>query len=193
MKMKKNSMVALIQAGFACMLIMPLLSCGFFGVPNYDLTVTIDDGIQGTPADGQYTYKDLTLIEYQYIPDNTLNTVEVIYEGSRLEATGSIRMYTHAAMAVHLVDIRDTWTISMYSSVGAFLISFDVTFSGTDLIGGTFSDSRDLSGTWDGATNSLTITYDNWENFILTGTLFGMSGTWSNGSDVSGTWSASRT
>ncbi len=193
MKMKKNSKRAVSRALSACMLIIPLLSCGFFGIPDYELTVTIDEGIQGTPDSGQYSYKDLTLIEYAYIPDNSLNTVEVIYEGSRMEATGSIRMYTHAAMEVHLVDIRDTWTVSMYSSVGALLTSFDVTFSGTDLIGGTFSDSRDLSGTWDGAQNSLTITYDNWESFIFTGTLFSMSGTWSNGINISGTWNASRT
>jgi hypothetical protein len=191
MKMKMNSVFAVFRALIVCILVAPLLSCGFFGIPDYELAVTVKDGVKGTPESGNHEYKDLTAVEYAYTPDNLLHTVEVIYQGSRIAAFGTITMYAPVTLEARLVDIRAGWTVKMYSSEGGFLIAFDVTFSGADILGGTFSDTRGLGGTWDGASNKITMTYDYWENFILIGTLFDMSGIWTNG-DLSGNWSASR-
>ena len=192
MKTKTNSALAVFRALLsACILIVPLLSCNFFGVPSYELMVTMKDGVQGTPGNGQHSYKDLTSVEYAYTAVNFLHTVEVVYEGARLAADGSFIVYTNVALEARLVDIRAVWTISILKGDGTTLDTAEVTFSGADVLGGTFSDSRSLSGTWDGTSNKITMTYDNWENYVLSGTLFSMSGIWTNG-DVFGTWSAAR-
>jgi len=194
MKKKTNSVLAVFRALLsACILIGSLLSCSFFGIPSYELTVTIKDGVQGTPENGQHSYKDLTEIQCAYTAVNNLHTVEVVYEGNRVVGDSSFILYTNAALEARLVDIRDTWTITFaYDDTTTASIKFTVTFSGNDILTGTFSDDRGYSGTWDGTSNKITMTYGNWETYVLTGTLFSMSGTWSNGS-VTGTWSASRT
>jgi hypothetical protein len=194
MKMKKNSVLAVFRALLSvCILIVPLLSCNFFGIPNYELTVTVKDGVQGSPENGQHSYKDLTVVDYAYTPVNTLHTVEVVCGGTRLAAEGSVTMYSNADLEARLVDIRDTWTITFaYDDTTIPSLTFTVTFSGNDILTGTFSDDRGYAGTWDGTSNTITMTYSNWEKFVLTGTLFSMSGTWSNG-DVTGTWTSART
>lgn len=192
MKMKTNSVLAVFRALLpACILIVPLLSCNFFGIPSYELTVTVKDGVLGTPESGQHSYKDLTEVTYAYTPANYLHTVEVIYQNAQLDAEGSFIIYTNVALEARLVDIRATWTVTLLNSDNTTLATAEVTFSGADILGGTFSDSRSLAGTWEGASNKIVLTYANWENYILTGTLFGMSGIWTNG-DVTGTWSAVR-
>jgi hypothetical protein len=193
MKTKTNSVLAVCRTSlFVCILIVPLLSCSFFGIPDYELTVTVKDGVQGTPESGQHSYKDLTVVEYAYTPVNSLHTVEVIYEGSQLAANGSVTMYTNVALEARLIDIRGIWKITFaYSDTTTTSIEFTVTFSGNDILAGTFSDDRGYNGTWDAASNVINLTYSGWEAYKLTGTLFSMSGTWSNGS-VTGTWSAVR-
>jgi hypothetical protein len=192
MKMKTRSVFAVLRVALpACLLLVPLLSCSFFGIPSYELTVTVHEGVNGSPESGTHSYEDLTVVEYAYTPVNYLHTVEVIYEGTQTSASGSLTVYTNVALEARLVDIRDVWTVTLYDANSNKLIDADVTFSGADILGGTFSDSRDLAGTWDGTSNVIKMTYSNWESYILTGTLFSMSGLWANG-DASGTWSAVR-
>jgi hypothetical protein len=147
--------------------------------------------VQGSPESGTHSYKELTEVAYDYNAVNYLHTVEVIYEGTRYEEDGSLVLYSNATLEARLVDIRDVWTLTIYDSSSSKLVEADVTFSGADVLGGTFSDSRNLAGTWDGTSNVITMTYSNWESYVLTGTLFGMSGIWTNG-DATGTWSAVR-
>ena len=193
MKTKTNSVLAVSRALLSvCILIAPLLSCNFFGIPDYELSVTIKDGVKGTPENGQHSYKDLTVVEYAYTPVNSLHTVEVIYEGTQLAAEGNFTIYTKVALEARLIDIRDTWKITFaYNDTTTDAIEFTVTFSGNDILAGTFSDDRGYTGTWDAASNVIDLNYSGWEAYKLTGTLFSMSGTWSNG-DVTGTWSAVR-
>lgn len=192
MKIKTNSAFAVFRTLLAvCILIGPLLSCNFFGIPSYELTVTVGDGVKGTPENGQHPYKDLTSVEYAYTAVNYLHTVEVVYEGARLEEFGSFILYKNSTLEARLVDIRAVWTFTIYDGNSTAIATPEVTFSGADILGGTFSDSRGLTGTWDGTSNKITMTYDNWEKYVLTGTLFSMSGISANG-DVLGTWSAVR-
>jgi len=193
MKTKTNSVLAVYRALLSvCILIVPLLSCSFFGIPDYELMVTVKDGVQGTPESGQHPYKDLTVVDYKYSPVNLLHTVEVIATGSQLSAEGTVTMYNNIAIEARLIDIRATWKITFaYADTAIASIEFAVTFSGNDILAGTFSDDRGYNGTWDAASNVINITYSNWEAYKMTGTLFSMSGTWSNG-DVTGTWSAVR-
>lgn len=173
------------------LLILPFCSCGFFGVPDYELTVTVGNGVQGSPENGPHVYQDLTKVDYAYTAVNPLHTVEVIYDGVQTYSSGTITIYTSVTLEARLVDIRDAWTLTLYDTSNNKLIEAEITFAGADVLGGTFSDSRGLTGSWDGTSNVVTITYGNWERYILTGTLFEMKGTWANG-DVTGSWVAVR-
>jgi hypothetical protein len=194
MKTKTNSVLAVYRALLSvCILIAPLLSCSFFGVADYELAVTLKDGVQGTPENGQHSYKDLTVVEYKYTPLNSLCSVEVIYQGSRLAASGSITMYTNVALEARLIDIRDIWKITFsYKDTAISSIKFKIDFSGTDVLSGTFSDDRGYNGTWDASNGKIKITYTNWKNYVLEGnSLFSMNGSW-KGESKEGTWSAIR-
>jgi hypothetical protein len=191
MKMKTNSVIAVCRALLSfCILILPLLSCNFFGIPDYELTVTIKDGVQGTPASGQHSYKDLTAVDYKYSPVNPLHTVEVIYDGSRLAAEGKVTIFSNVAWEARLFDIRATWDITFsYADTTVPAIKFKITISGNNILAGTFTDDRGYSGTWDAAKGSIVFKYSNWKDYILTGTLFSMNGTW-KGESKTGNWSA---
>ena len=194
MKTKTNSVLAVYRdLLFFCILILPLLSCNFFGIADYELTVTLKDGVQGTPESGQHSYKDLTVVEYVYTPVNSLHSVEVIYVGSRLAAKGSVTMYTNVALEARLIDIRGIWKIRfVYADTDIKSIEFTITISGSDVLAGTFTDDRGYTGTWDAGNGKIKITYTNWKNYVLEGTsLFNMSGTWT-GESKNGTWSAVR-
>ncbi|HSQ34682.1 MAG TPA: hypothetical protein VLQ89_01705 [Candidatus Binatia bacterium] len=191
MKMKTRSALRIVRALSACILIAPLLSCSFFGIPDYELTVTVKDGVQGTPGSGKHSYKDLTTVEYDYNAVNYLHTVEVVYEGGRYEEDGSFIVYTNSTLEARLVDIRATWTLTINDDNNVAIVTPEITFSGADVLSGTFSDNRGLNGTWDGTSNKITITYADWENFVLSGTVFGMNGIWLNGEAI-GSWSAVR-
>lgn len=192
MNMKKMSAIAVLKTVLAVfILILPLASCSFFGLPEYELSITVAAGVNGTPVSGVQVLPELTEVEYAYTPVNSLHTVEVITNGGQTAEKGAVTMYTNIALVARLIDIRAVWNISIHNSDNSAIDPFTITFSGADILGGTFSDSRGYSGTWDAASNKININYGNWENYKLTGTLFSMNGTWSNG-DATGSWGAER-
>jgi len=192
MNMKKNPFFAVGRAWLCvCILMVPLASCNFFGLPEYELSVTVEQGINGTPASSMQVLAELTEIEYAYTPVNSLHTVEVIFDGSQASASGTVTMYKSITLVARLIDVRVVWDVTFYNSDSSSSETFTITFSGADILGGTFSDSRGYAGTWNAASNVINIIYSDWESYKLTGTLFSMSGTWSNGS-VTGTWRAIR-
>ncbi len=192
MNMKKSSSTTALKAvAMVFALILPLASCNFFGKPEYTLSVTVEPGLTGTPVAGVQTLADLTEVEYKYTPVNAKHTIEVIYDGAQAAASGTVTMYKDITLVARLIDIRAVWNISTYDSSAVVTATYTITFSGADILGGTFSDSRGYTGTWNAASNVINIIYDNWEKYKLTGTLFGMSGTWANGS-ATGTWVSAR-
>lgn len=192
MNMKKMSAITVLKAAAAVfVLILPLAGCNFFGLPEYELLITVEPGVQGTPLSGTQVLAELAEIEYKYTPANSLHTVEVILDGSQLAATNTITIYKSLTLVARLIDIRAAWNLTLTNSDSTNNSTPKLTFSGADILSGTFSDSRGYTGTWDAASNVININYGNWENYKLTGTLFSMSGTWSNGS-ATGTWGASR-
>ena len=184
MKRKIGSLLC----GFA--LLLPLASCNFFGLPEYELSVTVEPGVVGTPASGQYVYPELEEVEYTYTPVNSLHTVEAIIDDGQEAAAGTVTIYRSLTLVARLVDIRGSWDVESYDATSNST-PFTITFSGDDILGGTFTDSLGHSGTWTGPSNKLTFTYGNWEAYVYTGALFSMTGTYKNGS-ASGTWSAKR-
>ncbi len=173
-----------------CALLMPLASCNFFGIPDYTLAVTIEAEVTGTPGAGVHEFPELEQVGYEYTPVNSEHTVEVFIDGERESAEDSIIMYKSLTLVARLFDVRGAWTVTSKDS-SSNSITFTVTFSGPDILGGIFSDSRGYAGTWTGKSNTIVITYGNWEAYVYSGSLFSMSGTYKNGS-AAGTWSAKR-
>jgi len=192
MNMKKTSAIAVLKTAVVVfVLILPLASCSFFGLPEYELSITVGAGVNGTPVSSVQVLPELTEVEYAYTPVNSLHTVEVISNGGLAAETGTVTMYTNIALVARLIDIRAVWNISLHNSDSSAIDPFTITFAGADILGGTFSDSRGYNGTWDAASNKININYSNWESYKLTGTLFSMNGTWSNG-DATGSWGAEK-
>jgi hypothetical protein len=52
--------------------ILFFISCKNFGMPGYELSITIDRGGQSTPASIVYTHRELTVAEYSYTPLNII-------------------------------------------------------------------------------------------------------------------------
>ncbi|MCU0276943.1 MAG: hypothetical protein MUF02_08885 [Acidobacteria bacterium] len=185
MKRKTGSVLCL------AVLLLPLASCRLLRGPNYDLLVTIESGVTGTPASGLYSYKDLEEVEYKYTPVDSRHAVEVLVDGGQEVAEASLTIYHNTVLVARLIDVRDDWEVTSIDASDA-KTTFTLTFAGADILGGTFSDSRGYRGTWSGVGGAIEIVYSDWEAYVYSGSLFYMSGTWANGS-ATGSWSAKRT
>jgi hypothetical protein len=171
-------------------MILFLGGCKDFGVPDFELKIVFEEGVIGTPTAGTYSHKELTEIEYSYEALDSQYTAEVIVNGSRWLAEGSLIMYTDLEILVRIIDIRGEWTFTIEEDDEEDL-EFVVTFNGNDLLSGEFTDDRGYRGTWslDGA--FLTMTYDNWLGYELYGYIDTMEGTWERGG-YTGSWSAEK-
>jgi len=192
MKSEKRSLPALCRVALcAFVLILPLASCSFFGPPDYELSVAVEPGVQGTPAVGEYVYPELEEVAYKYTPLDAKHTVVVLLDGSGSAAEGTVTIYKSITLVARLFDVRGTWKVTYYLADTTAGTTFDITFSGADLLAGSFSDSNGKHGTWDAASGTLNFNFSDWESYKFTGTLTTMSGTWTNGT-ATGTWSSSK-
>lgn len=190
MKSKILQTYVLIILGIA--IVLCISGCKNFGVPDYELNIQVGSGVEGTPPSGTYFYKELTTVDYSYIPLNAEHQVEVLANGSRLLATGTLTMYTNLEVVVQIIDIRGTWDFLLTSTDSDEEdMEFSVTFSGDNLVNGDFTDDRGYTGTWNTDGANLTMTYSNWLDYSLTGFITTMQGEWT-GDEKSGTWSANR-
>lgn len=184
----KRNVVYLLSA---CMLLLPLAGCNFLGQPDYELAITIEPGVIGTPEAGVHTYKGLEEVQYSYTPVNAKHTVEVLVDDGREDAVASLTIYKNTRLVARLYDVRGTWKVTYYVTNSTTSSDFTLTLSGNDILGGTFSDSRGHNGSWDAASGTMTFTFSDLESYKYTGALLDMSGTWSNGA-TTGTWSAKK-
>ena len=187
--MKKCVIALMIPA------IVLLSSCNNFGSPEYSVTVILGSGISGTPAAGTYMYKEFDSVDYSYTPQDGATVPVVTINGSVYEASGTLTMYANVQIEAYQSDIRGTWSFVLTDDTSSATISqMDITLSGTNLLNGTFMDSQGNGGEWSIGTDgdALTLTYSNWYNTVLSGTVSAMSsGTWT-GFDSTGTWTATQ-
>jgi hypothetical protein len=103
-------------------------------------------------------------------------------------------MYTDLEVVVQIIDIRGTWAVTLEPSseeADKEDVIFNITFEGADLLSGDFTDDRGYSGEWKIEDTTLTITYADWVDYVLTGAITTMKGTWkSQGKE--GPWDAVR-
>ena len=95
-------------------------------------------------------------------------------------------------LIARLVDIRGRWRVNMAQTDPAETFGFDLTLDGAGLTNGTFSDSRGYNGAWTAADGVVTISYVDWSGYVLTGSVYDMSGTYSVDGVNMGGWSANR-
>jgi hypothetical protein len=167
-----------------------------WGVPDYTLTVTLENGVTGTPEAGQHAYKELTTITLNYTPVNPLNTVEVFINGTiRKAGLSTVIMYGDGyTLTARLVDFRGSYKVTMsYTDTSVTAPDpFVITITGADLLSGTFTDERGYHGTWAAAADTLTLAYWDWDFYVLSTTPFNMgysSGIFSGGG-LTGSWMA---
>jgi hypothetical protein len=175
---------------------MALPGCKNFGIPNYDLTVVLDEGVMGSPEPGVYSHKDIEVVEYTYKAINDNLAVEVFLNGSSLPSEGTFTMYNNLELFARVLDIRGEWTFELVpgdAETEDDYIKFNAVFDGgDDLVSGTFSDNRGYNGTWSIENRSLTMIYTDWFNYILQG---GVSSTMQGGyagENKIGNWTAVR-
>jgi len=185
--MKLKPLNIILLSALLVVVITFLNSCNW-GSPNYTLTVIVGDGISGTPTTGTYEYKEFTAVEFEYEIDEGAVQPEIYLNTLRSVAlNGSLIMYSDIEMTIKQVDVRDEWVLVLLED-DEEISQWNVEFSGSDLRSGTFTDDRGYSGTWQVTdSDELTITYSDWENYILTGTLSDLGGDW-DGKGKSGTW-----
>jgi hypothetical protein len=186
--MKKFSIALMIPA------IVFLFSCNNFGSPDYTVTVVLGPGVTGTPAAGTYAHKEFDSVDYSYGPQEGASAPTVKVNGSAYSASGTLTMYTNVQIEAYQSDIRGSWHfVLMETSTSTQKSAMDITFSGTNLVNGTFTDSQGNSGEWSVSTDgyTLTLTYSDWFNTVLIGTVNSLStgGNWT-GFNTYGTWTA---
>jgi hypothetical protein len=167
--------------------------CKNFGSPDYDLKITVDAGVSGTPSAGDYSYPELTVIEYNYQPENADLTVEVLVNGSRFGTSGSFIMFNNLEVIVSIFDVRGAWDFNFRQPADSSEedLDFQVTFTGEGYLSGSFTDNRGFTGLWSINGTILSINYSDWQNYILTGQIPLMTGEWT-GENQNGTWTATR-
>lgn len=173
------------------------VSCNV-GVPNYTLTVTQGLGVAGTPLTGQYTYKELTQVIFNFSGANTLDTVEAtLNDKIRYSGTGSFIIYGDGyTLKANVIDVRGAYKIAMaYSDIGVTPPDpFIVTLVGADRFSGVFTDDRGYHGTWTAQANALQLSYWDWDFYTLSSTVFNFghaSGVFTGGG-YAGTFTAIR-
>ncbi len=118
---------------------------------QYKLTVTVNEGVTGTPAAGTYMYTKGASVPYSYALAEGYTDLSVKLDGTAVEAnSGTITMtedFTLYASATKKYNVVGSWNlIESYQDGSAFTVV--ATFSGT-LFSGTVSDTQGGVGTYD--------------------------------------------
>ncbi|MCP4220608.1 MAG: hypothetical protein GY765_38630 [bacterium] len=189
-QMKSKNLRILLPVLVIIISFLGLGGCKKFGIPDFKLTIIFEDGVQGTPGEGEYIHEELAAVDYSYTAIESGYYVEVMVNEGRWESQGTFTVFTDTSVVVRLIDIRDTWSIEL-TAEDVDDKDIDVTFTGSDMLSGEFTDSEGHSGIWNIDDKTLNMVYNDWADYALTGDISTMSGDWS-GSGVTGEWRAVR-
>ena len=115
---------------------------------QYTLTVTLGEGVTGTPAAGTSTYTENDVVTYNYSAQSGYGNLTVTLDGVSIPASGTITITAnHTLNVTSDIDIRGKWTGHFYH--GVFDNYFEVTFSG-DMFSGTAQGKIDVYGNGNG-------------------------------------------
>jgi hypothetical protein len=155
---------------------------------SYTLTVTLGNGVTGTPAAGSYTHSEDETVNFSYSAQSGYGNLAVTLDGAPVASSGAVGMTTnHTLDATALIDVRGTWTglAQNPQGGGGENYFFECTFSGGVLSGsvhGRIESLGNANGTYTVNGNELTFTL-NYSGIMLTCT-----GTFTSPNYVNGDW-----
>jgi hypothetical protein len=154
---------------------------------SYTLTVTLGNGITGTPATGSYPYTENDMVNYSYSAQSGYGNLAVTMDGVPVANAGVVTMNaSHVLAATAMIDIRGTWTGQMQNSMNPSIdFRFECTFSGGVLSGSVqaFIESEgNMNGDFTVDGNEMTITLN------YSGKPVNFTGTFDGPNTVSGEW-----
>ncbi|MEI6614232.1 MAG: hypothetical protein WCL37_04995 [Chrysiogenales bacterium] len=129
---------------------------------EYALTVTVTDGISGTPTAGTFNYGQGSLVNYSYAIEDGFFDLVVTLDGVTVESSGTITMsaaHKLSASATAGKNIRGTWLLrELYDDGSSFEVT--ATFSGAYAAGSVIdSDGGSGAYTLTGATVAFTLVF----------------------------------
>ncbi len=187
--MRRKISIAILLILFVAA-VLPLSNCKNFGSPDYILTIEVYEGVLGTPESGVTTHNEFDEIKFDYEALDENKRIEVLVNGTKFPLAGTITMFTDTHLVARIIDLRDEWIFKL-TDVNDAEQELRIVFAGPDVFGGTFSDNSGNTGVWVVDGSDLTMTYDNWLNYRLIGTIESMNGDWA-GNGTSGDWNAIR-
>ncbi len=175
-----------------CVLLLSLAGCKYLKSPEYELAVSVEAGVTGTPTSGVYAHADLEEIAYKYVPENSQHTVEVLIDNGAADPDSSLIIYHNTVLVARLFDPRGPWSVTAYDASNN-ASEFTVMLYGIDRLSGTFSDDRGHGGTWLSSAGSIALLYGDLAGHKYVAAIPAMKGdwTWDNGTSQ-GSWSAIR-
>ena len=179
----------LLMCVLGCIGVLFFTGCSSTDAADYTLTVSVGDGVSGTPATGSYTYGENDTVSYSYTAMAGYGNLTVTLDGAPVAASGVITMSSsHTLTVTANVDVRGKWT-------GLFIFEgedtyFEVTYSGGVLSGTT----RGLFDWASGFGNGTYTVSGNQIDFTLRYSvstidiILECTGTFSNANNMSGDW-----
>jgi hypothetical protein len=154
---------------------------------QYTLTVTLGEGVNGTPAAGSYNYGENDTVTYSYAAQAGYGNLTVTLDGAPVASSGVITMTgNHILNVTAEVDVRGSWSGNLFWQTGDYYLQ--VSFSGGILSGVTEGHTDAPTGPGN-ETGTFTITGNEIEfslHYYLGTLLF--EGTIESSSHMSGTW-----
>ena len=83
--------------------------------PQYKLTVTIDEGVEGTPASGVHTFKKGTTLTYEYLLKSGYSNLSVKIDDAVASASGTILMNRDHTISV---ISSKTYSLTVFRGTG---------------------------------------------------------------------------
>lgn len=177
------------------------IGCSTAEDTTYTLSVTVGEGITGTPATGSNSYTEGETVSYSYALQTGYENLEVRLDGVVVGNTGVITMnmaHTLTVTADELFNPVGDWEGTLVYSVYDYVLT--ATFSGgyySGTVNGTFDTADDGSGTYSISGNSINFNMVfSWGELRFFGSIDdnnNISGTWEEvGSSYTGNWSLTR-
>jgi len=163
----------------------------------YEVSITIEQGITGTPEEGTQVYDEFSAIDFSYEAVDPTKPVEVNVNGTTFEGSGTLTVHRDMEIAVRFVDLRGTWEFTLDNGSYDDIV-FQLVIDGATPFSGTVDDSRwpgINDGEWKIEGEVLSIEYNentDWNDYNLKGSVRSMNGTYYLGETSVDTWKATR-
>jgi hypothetical protein len=169
------------------------------GGGEYFLTVSVGEGVTGTPATGAYNYSSGASVTYNYALAAGYKDLRVLLDGAAIAPTGVITITGNRTLTASAepLDVRGTWEGVLYDAYGTD--PFRITFSGTTAASGTTSGgiqgAQVGSGTFSVANGQITfsvaLAFGTWNFSASLTSETHMEGNWTWTNDPGHTWTFS--